>query len=106
MNCRKCKLDIKWVRIKRRWYCQNLDGSDHWDTCSQRMFDRLKSEGRYFHEKQGKEFVKGYEHQEFGKKAYERSGTFTIGKGYKPIHHAQGCSVLPWEDCQCHLRSP
>lgn len=100
-KCAKCGLEVKWVMVGKRWFCKNPDESDHWDLCSKYTFDKIKSEGTPYHDKHGKEYSKGYDHKTFGRKSYERGGTWTHGKQYKPIHHKTECQIPPWEDCDC-----
>ena len=101
-TCKKCGAEVVWVRKHGRLTtCQNPDGSDHWDLCSKRIFDDVKKQGKHFIEHNGLEIVHGYRSKKYGEKAYLREGTFTIGKGYKPVMHKEDCNVLPWDECQC-----
>lgn len=100
-TCKKCGGRVIWIGKKGRLTCENLDGTDHWDLCSKRIFEDVKKHGNRFTEHHGVEIVHGYRSRKYGEKAYSREGTFTIGKDYKPVIHQDGCHVSPWDDCRC-----
>jgi hypothetical protein len=100
-KCGKCGSDVTWEKKGQRWFCKNMDGEDHWDSCSKTVFAEIMNTGEHFIEKQGKETVHGYKTDKHGKKAYLREGTIVAGKGFKPVIHNPDCYSAPWETCSC-----
>lgn len=100
-TCGKCGGYVEWKRIGDRRYCFNPDGSDHWDTCSKRVFAKIKREGKYVVVRDGRETAKGYAHPTLGVKFVSREGMIVTGKHHKPTLCQQTCKVPPWLDCDC-----
>ena len=63
MACKSCGGDVVWKRDGKRWQCFNLDGSVHWDMCSQRRFERIKATGTPFEDVRDESAVEGYRYQ-------------------------------------------
>lgn len=94
--CNKCGGDIEWKRIGSRWYALDLDGSEHFDTCSRLRMEKIRREGTPFTEDSGE----GYRHH--GKDHFtRRSGQFIIGHNYVKKYCAAPCNIPPWEHCAC-----
>jgi hypothetical protein len=87
---------MKWIFIDR-WYGQNLDGSDHWDTCSKNKWDQVVATGTPFEvtTKDGK--VEGYTGSVHGTKLKRDERKAIVGKGSAPS--LCDCRVPPWEEC-------
>lgn len=100
-RCKKCGTEVTWVKSDNRWMCLNADSTDHWDSCSKNVWEDVKKHGEEFTRKKGKEIVTGYRSVKHGEKAAMRSGIVITGKKYKPVIHADTCSVMPWENCAC-----
>lgn len=104
--CGKCSGYVEWKRTGGRWFCFNPDGSDHWDTCSKRVFAKIKREGRPIVVRDGREIAKGYAHPTLGIKFVSREGIVVTGKRYKPTKCERACKVPPWDECDCTKRAP
>ena len=103
--CKTCNSEIKWVKTDR-WYCQNTDGSDHWDLCAQLKLFNFKAHGKAFTagKDSGLRVEKKYGiPNKSGSKIktelyLERIGKTVTGKNYKP--DGCDCGLPPWELCQ------
>jgi hypothetical protein len=93
-QCKQCGGVVRWEKKSGRWFCFNADGSDHWDECAKRRWEKISTEGQHF--EHGTE--KGYEHDELGTKYYQKSSGWKRGAQYKPTGLCRQC-VPPWETC-------
>lgn len=78
-TCKKCGTQVKWIK-KDRWYCENEDGSDHWDLCSKIRWQQTKETGTRFVEKN----ESGYANSIHGTKLDHSCSGWIKGKKYKP----------------------
>lgn len=92
-ECRKCGAQVCWRHENGRWFCENADGSDHWDTCSKRRWQAVVRDGVHF-ERGGD---KGYLHEDKAK-FYSKSSGFVRGARYQMSGLCREC-VPPWESC-------
>ncbi len=45
--CKKCGLEVRWRRLPSGKFCpENLDGSDHWDICSETAWRNASESAR------------------------------------------------------------
>lgn len=88
-NCKKCGEPLSFVKIKGKLHPRNLDGSDHFDLCSELRTKAVKKKGKPFSDKTGEGFVVD------GKKVYMLMSSGSIkGKDYKPEPIPDG--EVPW----------
>lgn len=84
-TCKQCGATVNWIDRQ----CFNLDGSSHWDKCSERRWQQVKKDGEPFADKTGEGFVHD------GKQKYaHRAGIVVTGKDY--VARLDDGS-LPWE---------
>ena len=105
--CKHCRGDVKWVKTDR-WYCQNPDGSDHWDLCSQRKLEHFQKHGKWFSQKKGTEEglkleMKDALPNKSGKgfktvQMLHRATKLIVGSKYVPS--GCDCGLPPWELCK------
>lgn len=94
-TCKACGSEITFRRLPNGKQCPvELDGSDHFDKCSERKTKVVMEYGKPFEDRAGNGFIYG------GKRIYHmiRGPTIT-GPAYKAKEHV--CGVLPWESCNC-----
>ena len=99
MKCKKCKGEMIWVKRDGRWYGENPDGSDHWDTCSKNIWDQVKKSGERVttKRKNGVTHV-GFKTQSHGFQLESIHTPAVAGKNYKPSNC--DCGIPPWEVCK------
>lgn len=95
-ECKKCGCEVKWVK-RDRWYCENLDGSDHWDLCSKLYADGFRANGEYFQGRRGDKMVAGYRYRG-REQLIEIQAKPIVGKQYKP--DGCKCGLPPWDLCK------
>lgn len=95
-ECKKCGVQVVWVK-RDRWYCENPDGTDHWDLCSKLRMEGFRANGEFFSAKRGNAKVKGYKlgHRE---QLVEIKSKAIVGKNYKP--DGCSCGLPPWSLCK------
>lgn len=92
--CKQCGSSVNWVRRSGRTLCLNPDGSDHWDLCSKRRFERIKRAGEHFKT----EDAEGY------KTPLKKSGVLYMHIRAESKHQSKGRSgecmecTPPWEE--------
>lgn len=78
-----------------RWQCYDADGATvHWDTCSKRRWQQVKSTGERFET----ERESGYADSIHGTKLDRLSAKPIRGAHFKPSGECKDC-VAPWEVC-------
>lgn len=99
-NCTECGGEVEWLKIKGRWHCHNLDGSDHWDLCSKRKWQQVKETGeRFENEKPDRHtIVSGYRKSIHGTKLSRDARRPVKGSQYLISGKCKQC-MPPWEIC-------
>ena len=93
-TCRDCGGNILFTRVNSKWRITELDGTDHWDICSERKSALVRTEGKSFTESHSKGYIL------HGKKYYtEQWSDSIVGANYVP--HNPACTVPPWDYCDC-----
>jgi len=91
-TCKQCGSPVKWIKEDGRKYCQNPDGSDHWDLCAKLRFESIKRSGTFF----------STEHADGYYTAKKKSGVLftriSSKRAAKKVPTCKNC-VLPWEIC-------
>lgn len=110
-TCGQCGSTVVWLRDGDRKKCENPDGSDHWDRCSQLRFERVKRTGEFFtgtrtNSEEMKLHVEGYRSPFKTQLTLIRLDKLIKGKKWKP--DGCDCGLPPWElckpDCQHAIR--
>ena len=77
------------------------DGSDHFDKCSARKWERLQRNGQRFESSDDVGVTEsGYRLGDTSKRDYIR-GKLIVGAQYRERHHRDTCTAAPWEECAC-----
>ena len=80
-----CGLPVKWEKSAGRWKCLNMDGTDHWDRCSEARTKKVMAQGTPFKDSKGEGYIfegkKKYFHMvattHYGKVVKQRKSTST-----------------------------
>lgn len=95
-NCKECGSEVNWVKVARRWFCHNPDGSDHWDLCSKLKTERIKRTGEYIEIEEDKAYLTAF--KKSGIHYMEQHANVARGKKFKKSRGCKQC-VPPWEIC-------
>lgn len=100
--CTQCDASVIWKQVDGKWQCFNADGvTVHWDSCSQRRFDRIRRTGTFFKRslKPGGR-VEGYKTnlKPSGQQLTLTAAPVIKGSRAKRSGNCQQC-VPPWEVC-------
>jgi hypothetical protein len=88
----QCSSKVLWKQENGTWRCENPDGSDHWDLCSQERWKKISKRGKRFI----KEDRSGYKFNGKEKLDWMKSREI-VGEDYK--ESGCNCDIPPWEAC-------
>ena len=96
-TCKACGARVAWKLTDGRWQCFNPDASIHWDQCSKRKWDQVKSTGTKFTGKDhlGRE-IAGYKNSVHGTKLERIRSKVIHGKNKSGLR-ASDPNKLPWD---------
>ena len=95
-TCKQCGLSVTWKEVDGKWLCWNAGTeTDHWDSCSQARFERIKREGQFFSD----ELAEGY-YTDLKRSGVQYTRLTAKAKPGRPkvINTCDNC-VPPWETC-------
>ncbi len=98
MKCKSCNGAVIWKRKpgSGKWQCFEADGkTSHWDTCSQRRFQKIKDTGEYFEDPDAKGYLTDLKNS--GIQYTEQRAPLIRAK--KPLSGACTDCVPAWEVC-------